>query len=60
MNLRQKYEAIIGLEVHAQLRTKTKAYSNDENVYGAKPNSKTSVITPVSYTHLTLPTILLE
>ena len=45
MNLRQKYEAIIGLEVHAQLRTKTKAYSNDENVYGAKPNSKTSVIT---------------
>ena len=39
MNLREKYEAIIGLEVHAQLRTKTKAYSNDENVYGAKPNS---------------------
>ena len=45
MNVREKYEAIIGLEVHAQLRTKTKAYSNDENVYGAKPNSKTSVIT---------------
>ena len=40
-----KYEAVIGLEVHAQLKTNTKAYSNDENVYGAKPNSKTSVIT---------------
>tara|TARA_Y100001954_G_C15753935_1_gene575240 strand:+ start:48 stop:1487 length:1440 start_codon:yes stop_codon:yes gene_type:complete len=39
-----KYEAIIGLEVHAQLSTKTKAYSSDENIYGAKPNSKTSII----------------
>ncbi|MDC3105318.1 Asp-tRNA(Asn)/Glu-tRNA(Gln) amidotransferase subunit GatB, partial [bacterium] len=36
---------VIGLEVHAQLLTNTKAYSNDENVYGATPNSKTSVIT---------------
>jgi len=45
MNLENKYEAVIGLEVHAQLLTKTKAYSNDENIYGAKPNSKTSVIT---------------
>ena len=41
----KKYEAVIGLEVHAQLLTNTKAYSNDENVYGAAPNSKTSVIT---------------
>ena len=40
-----KYEAVIGLEVHAQLLTKTKAYSNDENIYGAKPNTKTSVVT---------------
>ena len=46
MNLiNDKYEAVIGLEVHAQLKTNTKAYSNDENVYGAKPNSKTSAIT---------------
>ena len=43
--INKKYEAVIGLEVHAQLLTKTKAYSNDENIYGAKPNSKTSVIT---------------
>ena len=35
MNTTNKYEAVIGLEVHAQLKTKTKAYSNDENIYGA-------------------------
>ena len=45
MNTTNKYEAVIGLEVHAQLKTKTKAYSNDENIYGAQPNTKTSVIT---------------
>ena len=45
MSTKDKYEAVIGLEVHAQLLTKTKAYSSDENVYGAIPNTKTSVIT---------------
>jgi len=44
MSLRDKYEVVIGLEVHAQLLTKTKAYSSDENIYGAVPNTKTSVI----------------
>ncbi len=44
MSYNKKYEAVIGLEIHAQLLTKTKAYSNDENVYGATPNTKTSVI----------------
>jgi len=44
MSLRDKYEVVIGLEVHAQLLTKTKAYSSDENIYGAIPNTKTSVI----------------
>ena len=39
------YEVVIGLEVHAQLLTKTKAYSNDENIYGAIPNTKTSPVT---------------
>ena len=43
-----KYEATIGLEIHAQLLTNTKAYSSDENIYGAKPNSKTC---PVSLGH---------
>ena len=45
MSIINKYEAVIGLEVHAQLLTKTKAYSSDENIYGATPNTKTSVIT---------------
>ena len=44
MSLRDKYQVVIGLEVHAQLLTKTKAYSSDENIYGATPNTKTSVI----------------
>ena len=45
MNISEKYEAVIGLEVHAQLTTKTKAYSSDENIYGAIPNTKTCPIT---------------
>ena len=44
MSIYDKYEAVIGLEIHAQLLTKTKAYSSDENIYGAKPNTKTSAI----------------
>ena len=42
---RDKYEAVIGLEVHAQLLTNTKAYSADINAYGASPNTHTSPIT---------------
>jgi aspartyl-tRNA(Asn)/glutamyl-tRNA(Gln) amidotransferase subunit B len=40
-----KYEAVIGLEVHAQMLTKSKAYSNDINEYGASPNTQVSVVT---------------
>lgn len=43
--IRDKYQPVIGLEVHAQLLTKTKAYSNDINEYGAAPNTNVSVIT---------------
>ena len=42
---RNKYEAVIGLEVHAQMLTKSKAYSNDINEFGASPNTNVSVIT---------------
>ena len=48
MSILEKYESIIGLEVHAQLLTNTKAYSSDENIYGASPNTKTS---PISLGH---------
>jgi aspartyl-tRNA(Asn)/glutamyl-tRNA(Gln) amidotransferase subunit B len=40
-----KYEAVIGLEVHTQLLTKSKAYCSDINEFGATPNTN---IGPVS------------
>lgn len=43
-NIYDKYEAVIGLEVHAQLLTKSKAFSSDQNEYGALPNHNVSVI----------------
>ncbi len=44
-HLHEKYEAVIGLEIHVQLLTDSKAYSNDKNEYGAEPNSNISAIT---------------
>jgi aspartyl-tRNA(Asn)/glutamyl-tRNA(Gln) amidotransferase subunit B len=44
-SIRDKYEVVVGLEVHAQMLTKTKAYSSDINEYGAQPNSNVSVVT---------------
>ena len=38
------YEVVIGLEVHAQLSTKSKMYCSDPVEYGAMPNSLTSPI----------------
>ena len=35
------YEPVIGLEVHAQLRTKTKLFCGCKNDYGAAPNAHT-------------------
>lgn len=39
-----KYELVVGLEVHIQLQTKTKAYSGDANEFGSPPNTNVSVI----------------
>lgn len=44
MSVYEKYEAVIGLECHIQLLTKTKMYSNDVAEYGALPNTNVSVI----------------
>ncbi len=44
----EKYEPVIGLEIHAQLNTKTKAYSSDINEFGAIPNTN---VGPVSLGH---------
>ena len=40
-----KYEAVIGLEVHIQLLTASKAYSSDSNEFGSMPNCNVSPIT---------------
>jgi aspartyl-tRNA(Asn)/glutamyl-tRNA(Gln) amidotransferase subunit B len=45
MSIYDKYEAVIGLEVHAQLVTKSKAYSSDSTEYGVLPNTNVSPIT---------------
>jgi aspartyl-tRNA(Asn)/glutamyl-tRNA(Gln) amidotransferase subunit B len=39
------YETVIGLEVHAQLLTKTKLFSADEITFGAEPNTHISPVT---------------
>lgn len=43
--LRDKYEVVIGLEVHAQLKTKSKIFAPDKNEFGQEPNTLTSPIT---------------
>src|SRR5690242_4296178 len=40
-----KYEAVIGLEVHAQLLTKSKLFCGDSAAYGGEPNTHISPIT---------------
>jgi len=44
MSVYDKYEAVIGLEVHIQLSTQSKAYSSDSTEYGNLPNTNVSVI----------------
>jgi aspartyl-tRNA(Asn)/glutamyl-tRNA(Gln) amidotransferase subunit B len=39
--LQEKYEAVIGLEVHAQLLTKTKIFCSCSTQFGDSPNSNT-------------------
>ena len=39
------YETVIGLEVHAQLLTKTKLFCADETRFGAEPNTHISPVT---------------
>ncbi|MFT7158120.1 MAG: aspartyl-tRNA(Asn)/glutamyl-tRNA(Gln) amidotransferase subunit B [Parvicella sp.] len=44
----EKYEPVIGLEIHAQVLTKSKAYSSDPNEFGSTPNTNVS---PISLGH---------
>ncbi|MEX2593257.1 MAG: Asp-tRNA(Asn)/Glu-tRNA(Gln) amidotransferase subunit GatB [Anditalea sp.] len=43
--IKDKYELVIGLEVHAQLLTASKMYTADSTEYGNMPNTNISVIT---------------
>ncbi|MDP1764830.1 MAG: Asp-tRNA(Asn)/Glu-tRNA(Gln) amidotransferase subunit GatB [Sediminibacterium sp.] len=45
MALNDKYEAVIGLEVHAQLATNSKLFCGDSTSFGAAPNTHISPIT---------------
>jgi aspartyl-tRNA(Asn)/glutamyl-tRNA(Gln) amidotransferase subunit B len=43
--LRNKYQLVVGLEVHAQLLTESKIFASDSTEYGKLPNRQVSVIT---------------
>ena len=45
MKRADKYEAVIGLEVHAQLLTNSKLFCGDSIAFGAAPNTHVSPIT---------------
>ena len=45
MGAYEKYEAVIGLEVHIQLLTRSKAFSSDPAEFGAQPNVNISPVT---------------
>jgi aspartyl-tRNA(Asn)/glutamyl-tRNA(Gln) amidotransferase subunit B len=43
--IREKYEVVIGLEVHAQLQTESKIFAADAASFGGSPNTHISPIT---------------
>ncbi len=43
-NFSDKYEAVIGLEVHAQLATQSKLFCGDSAAFGGEPNTHISAI----------------
>ena len=44
-SMHPKYEVVIGLEVHAQLRTASKLFCGDSTRFGAEPNTQVSPLT---------------
>src|SRR5947209_5746291 len=39
-----QYEVVIGLEVHAQLLSRTKLFCGDSTVFGKEPNTQISIV----------------
>ena len=39
-----EWETVIGLEIHAQLATKTKIFSGSPTAYGAEPNTQADLV----------------
>lgn len=39
-----QYETVIGLEIHVQLSTKSKAFCSDSVQFGSEPNTQTSIL----------------
>ena len=39
-----EWETVIGLEIHAQLRTKSKIFSSASTAYGAEPNTQACAV----------------
>lgn len=48
MDFHKDFEAVIGLEIHIQLQTLSKAFSGDSTEYGGMPNTQVS---PISLGH---------
>jgi aspartyl-tRNA(Asn)/glutamyl-tRNA(Gln) amidotransferase subunit B len=44
-SIRDKYQPVIGLEIHAQLATESKIFASDSTEFGNMPNTNISVIT---------------
>jgi aspartyl-tRNA(Asn)/glutamyl-tRNA(Gln) amidotransferase subunit B len=44
------YEAVIGLEIHAQLLTATKIFCGCSTAFGAPPNAHTAATTATAWT----------
>src|SRR3569623_790207 len=42
--MKDKYELVVGLEVHAQLSTQSKSFSSDSAAFGGGPNEHVSVV----------------